>query len=236
MLDVHPPHEAAHTWKDFLIHIATICVGLLIAIGLEQAVEAIHHHHQRVQLEQDLHDEAINNRKVIARDLNMRNLEAWFATAVSSADNATPVQGKLHIDLPPAPCIPGSVGTASVRYFAPSEAVISTARENSLITLLPVASARMYARLDHNYKLLGNQRDIVFNDCDAIAAMQQRLATPHPRRYNPPLDPHARASRAPARKPPPTPRSESRAYASASAGPTSTSKASSKARPKQTST
>jgi len=24
MLDVHPPHEAAHSWKDFFIHIATI--------------------------------------------------------------------------------------------------------------------------------------------------------------------------------------------------------------------
>jgi hypothetical protein len=33
MLDVHPPHEAAHTWKDFFIHVGTICVGLLIAIG-----------------------------------------------------------------------------------------------------------------------------------------------------------------------------------------------------------
>jgi inner membrane protein involved in colicin E2 resistance len=31
MLDVHPPHEAAHTWKDFLIHIATIVYGLLIS-------------------------------------------------------------------------------------------------------------------------------------------------------------------------------------------------------------
>ncbi|MGH8335618.1 MAG: hypothetical protein ACRETL_02060 [Gammaproteobacteria bacterium] len=42
MLDVHPPHEAARTWTDFFIHIATIVVGLLIAIGLEQAVERIH--------------------------------------------------------------------------------------------------------------------------------------------------------------------------------------------------
>jgi hypothetical protein len=32
MLDIHPPHEAAHSWRDFFIHIATICVGLLIAI------------------------------------------------------------------------------------------------------------------------------------------------------------------------------------------------------------
>ncbi|MGA7156071.1 MAG: hypothetical protein WBY53_04455 [Acidobacteriaceae bacterium] len=180
MIDVHPPEHAAHTWKDFFIHIATICVGLLIAIGLEQSVEAIHHHRQRTELEQDLHDEAINNRNVIARNLNMQHLEGWFANAVASVDNTTPAQGKLHIDLPPAPCIPGSVGTASIRYFAPSEAVLSTARENGLITLLPVASARMYARLDHNYKLLADQRDTVFNDCNAIAAMQQRLALPTP--------------------------------------------------------
>jgi hypothetical protein len=50
MLDVHAPHESIHTGKDFLIHIATICVGLLIAVALEQTVEAVHHRHQREQL------------------------------------------------------------------------------------------------------------------------------------------------------------------------------------------
>jgi hypothetical protein len=43
MLDVHAPHQAVHTWKDFFIHIATIVIGLLIAIGLEQTVEGFHH-------------------------------------------------------------------------------------------------------------------------------------------------------------------------------------------------
>jgi hypothetical protein len=47
MLDVHPPHHPTHGWRDFFIHIATITVGLLIAIGLEQTVEATHHSHQR---------------------------------------------------------------------------------------------------------------------------------------------------------------------------------------------
>ena len=28
MLDVQPPHESTHTWKDFFIHIATLVVGL----------------------------------------------------------------------------------------------------------------------------------------------------------------------------------------------------------------
>ena len=46
MLDVHPPHSATHTWKDFFIHIATIVIGLLIAVGLEQGVEYMHHRHQ----------------------------------------------------------------------------------------------------------------------------------------------------------------------------------------------
>lgn len=45
MLDFHPPHESVHTLKSFLIHIATIVIGLLIAIGLEQTVERFHHRH-----------------------------------------------------------------------------------------------------------------------------------------------------------------------------------------------
>jgi hypothetical protein len=51
MLDVHAPHEPIHTWKNFLIHIAAIVVGLLIAVSLEQAVEFFHHRHQRAELE-----------------------------------------------------------------------------------------------------------------------------------------------------------------------------------------
>jgi hypothetical protein len=46
MLDVHGPHETIHTWKDFFVHIAAIVVGLLIAVGLEQTVEYLHHRHQ----------------------------------------------------------------------------------------------------------------------------------------------------------------------------------------------
>ena len=30
MLDVHPAHHAASTWRDFFVHIATIVIGLQI--------------------------------------------------------------------------------------------------------------------------------------------------------------------------------------------------------------
>ncbi len=49
MLDVHPPHSPTHTWKDFFIHVGTICVGLLIAVGLEQTIEVVHHHSERTE-------------------------------------------------------------------------------------------------------------------------------------------------------------------------------------------
>jgi hypothetical protein len=54
MLDVHPPHHAANTWRDFFIHIATIVIGLLIAVGLEQTVEHFHHQHQLRELRKGL--------------------------------------------------------------------------------------------------------------------------------------------------------------------------------------
>ena len=68
MLDVHAPHETAHTGKDFFIHIATISVGLLIAVSLEQIVESIHHRHQRIELEAPLLEEARQNAESIRGD------------------------------------------------------------------------------------------------------------------------------------------------------------------------
>jgi hypothetical protein len=58
MLDVHASHEAVRTWKDFFVHIATIVVGLVIAVGLEQTVEVIHHGHERSELRETLHRES----------------------------------------------------------------------------------------------------------------------------------------------------------------------------------
>jgi hypothetical protein len=40
-LDIHKP-KAAHSWPEFLIEIGTIICGILIALGLEQAVEFGH--------------------------------------------------------------------------------------------------------------------------------------------------------------------------------------------------
>jgi hypothetical protein len=69
MLDVHPPEHAAHSWRDFFIHIATIVIGLLIAIGLEQTVEYLHHRHLAHQARLHLLDE--RRKDQISNDVNI---------------------------------------------------------------------------------------------------------------------------------------------------------------------
>lgn len=43
MLDVHAPHNRMNGFQDFLLHLLTITIGLLIALGLEGCVEWRHH-------------------------------------------------------------------------------------------------------------------------------------------------------------------------------------------------
>lgn len=40
-MDVHKP-KPWHNWREFLAEIATIVIGVLIALGAEQAVEWLH--------------------------------------------------------------------------------------------------------------------------------------------------------------------------------------------------
>jgi hypothetical protein len=65
MLDVHAPHESIHTWKSFFIHIATIVIGLLIAVGLEQTVEFAHHRHQLRETRESLRSEHEDNQRIM---------------------------------------------------------------------------------------------------------------------------------------------------------------------------
>jgi len=43
-MEIHRP-KAAHSWREFLIEIGTIVLGILIALGLEQSIEALRERH-----------------------------------------------------------------------------------------------------------------------------------------------------------------------------------------------
>ena len=61
MLDVHVPEHGINGARDFFLHLFTITIGLLIALGLEASVEAVHHRHQREEAETLVRREIQNN-------------------------------------------------------------------------------------------------------------------------------------------------------------------------------
>jgi hypothetical protein len=71
-VDVHPPRQSIHTWKDFLLHLLTITIGLFIALTLEAAVESTHHRHLVRDAHENLRREIERNHKVYAN--NVRDL------------------------------------------------------------------------------------------------------------------------------------------------------------------
>lgn len=61
MFDVHPPNTSIHGWREFFLHLATITIGLLIALGLEGTVEWFHHRHVMHQAQDGLLKEIKSN-------------------------------------------------------------------------------------------------------------------------------------------------------------------------------
>jgi hypothetical protein len=69
MFDIHPAQHAARGWREFLIHIATISIGLLLALGLERFAEYLHHRSQVATARTELEAELATNRERV--DLNL---------------------------------------------------------------------------------------------------------------------------------------------------------------------
>ncbi len=141
MLDVHPPHSPTHTWKDFFIHIATIVVGLIIAVGLEQMVEHFHHREQARQLEESLNQEIDKNLTILRGDTavmdHVRRVEEQNKASLEASRTD---HGKIplrYIDFDPTP-----------EWQVPSNAVWAAARDSGTLSLLPSARASYLSRID----------------------------------------------------------------------------------------
>ena len=90
-MDIHKPH-AAKSWREFLIEIGTIVIGILIALGLEQAIENYHANQKTEEARQAIAAELRFNiakakRVVEMRDCSERQLAA-LADAIGKGDRA----------------------------------------------------------------------------------------------------------------------------------------------------
>jgi len=140
MIDIHPAHHAATTWRDFFIHIATIVLGLLIAIGLEQSVEHLHHLNQIHQMKLALRVESLENRHVVADDL------ATIAAADRFAASNIALLQQLRDPGPHAPLALTAFPEDSL--FAPVDPAWLGMRDSALIALVPHQLSDNYWKLD----------------------------------------------------------------------------------------
>jgi hypothetical protein len=152
MLDVHPPHHAASTWRDFFIHIITIVIGLLIAIGLEQTVEYFHHRHQRHQLEEDLHAEGLRNLHVALDNIRVSEQRRQSDSAQYAEFLLAARQHRAPTTFPTPP---------DETYTRPAYAVWTVAQQSGTTGLLPRADAERYVRLYGVVQLSVNQIDAI---------------------------------------------------------------------------
>jgi hypothetical protein len=155
MLDVHPPHEAAHSLKDFFIHIITIVIGLLIAIGLEQTVEHFHHHHQIAETREALRAERENNRTLLAKQA------VYFRRETAALQNNLDVLLYLqrHPGTPQAQ-LPGILTWHSA-LTGFSDAAWVTAQQSGITALMPHAEVEAYSALYAQFHLI-NQGNIAY--------------------------------------------------------------------------
>jgi len=137
MLEVHTPHEAIHTWKSFFIHIATIVIGLLIAVGLEQTVEFFHHRHQRYELGEALRRNGEGNRQYIQDDFAVAEGMLHWALEQTAVVERAGATGILTIRRMPA----GSI-------YAPDAGVWISAKASGLSSLLPAGAQNWYEDMD----------------------------------------------------------------------------------------
>jgi hypothetical protein len=144
MLDVHPPHAPTHTWRDFIIHIATIVIGLIIAVGLEQSVEFVHHRHQLADLREQMHDVLENNLQGDAQELKF--FAGWRASLLDL---------RARIDAPPHSSDTSGEGRRITVFLRiPSVAPYEAAKENGTVALLSGDEIRLYNRISFQRDLL----------------------------------------------------------------------------------
>jgi hypothetical protein len=127
MLDVHAPHGPTHNWRDFLVHIAAIAIGLLLALALEKVAEFVHERRQLSEARRELASENTENRR----------------TWAINATEAFRIQQELDADLKVIQALRSHAPTGggkldySIRFYATQDGPWQAIRQGASLQLMP---------------------------------------------------------------------------------------------------
>jgi hypothetical protein len=165
MLDVHAPHDAVHTWKSFFIHLVTIVIGLLIAVGLEQSVEWLHHRHQLREARRELSTELEANRRLLKA-----NQDDLIKVQVALAQDMVILREHQKTHAP----LSGPLDY-SWEFWRTPDAAWQTVKQNGTLSLMSYEEQKAYVFV---YTVFGNVMDAAtaFNTAIEVAGAIARRA------------------------------------------------------------
>jgi hypothetical protein len=158
-MDVHAPHEPIHSARDFFLHLFTIAIGLLIALGLEAAAEHLHHNHLLHTAEANLRSELHDNRGYLAGDerhLDITQKQIEDGLVILEAIKAH----QTTVDIP----------SQNWSWNSPQSAAFDTARDSGALILMSYDDAESYNVIYGQQKVVNDQATIFIRDIYNITA------------------------------------------------------------------
>ena len=135
-MEIHKPH-AAKTWKEFFIELGTIVISILIALGLEQAVEAVHDRARAAQAQANIHDE-------IAADIGLMGtrdgIEGCISHRLDEVDGV--IRASAAGSLPQGP-----IWIGNPFHAAMADGQYLSATQSGAVSLLPNQEQAGYATI-----------------------------------------------------------------------------------------
>ena len=136
-MEIHPPSEPIHNWRDLLIHLGVITIGLFIALSLESLVEYMHHRHIVREARENIRLEIEENHVAAQRDA--KNLQDDIDLEQKNIDNIQLLR-KHPKDFH------GSISN-TMSLTAPQDSAWRTARDSGALTYMPYDEVQRYSNI-----------------------------------------------------------------------------------------
>ena len=136
-MHIHLP-KPLHGWREFVGEVGIIVIGILIALGAEQVVEAVHDRSQVHEMTDKLHAESVENRSALNLDVvGMQQSQASIETNLSVLGDCGGAGG-----------FTGLVPVERPTYLVPTDSAWTGVRDSALLPLLPARLTDSYHKLD----------------------------------------------------------------------------------------
>ena len=156
-MDVHAPHGKIEGWKDFFIHLLTISVGLLIAVGIEGCVE-LHREHKLVNEARATMREEIQDNLTSMKDAE-QSLKNQRAMMKENIKTLTRIQENPKDKEAQNPSINADNSMTGLRDTA-----WKTAQTTGALSFMPYDEAQRYSNVYGSQQAFLNQQDKILED------------------------------------------------------------------------